>query len=113
MAKMASVEFAGSSETKYSFNVYPIDTKFNNIGGVYCFTKRTVNAEGTGSHSVFYIGITNDLSTRFDDHHKMDCALKKGANCICIHQDENEKSRQAKEKDLISSQKPSCNENLK
>lgn len=113
MAKLASVEFAGHSGTKYSFNIYPIDTNFNQIGGVYCFSKRTLNKEGTGSHSVFYIGIANDFSTRFNDHHKMDCAVKKGANCICIHQDENDKSRQEKEKDLIAFQKPSCNENLK
>jgi hypothetical protein len=113
MAKLASVEFGGQSGTKYSFNVYPIDSNFNEIGGVYCFSKRTLNNEGTGNHSVFYIGITNDFSTRFIDHHKIDCAVKKGANCICIHQDENDKSRQEKERDLIASQKPCCNENLK
>ena len=113
MSKIASVEFKSTSGTKYSFNVYPIDTNFNDIGAVYCFTERTVNSEGKGSHTIYYIGITNDLSTRFDDHHKMDCAVKKGANCICIHQDSNENSRQQKEKDLITFHKPSCNENLK
>ena len=53
MAKIASVEFAGQSGTKYSFNVYPIDANFNNIGGVYCFTKRTINTEGTEAIQYF------------------------------------------------------------
>jgi hypothetical protein len=82
MAKLASIEFAGQSGTKYSFNVYPIDTNFNSIGGVYCFSKRTLNNEGTGSHSIFYIGITNDFSVRFNDHHKMDCNVKLSKNLL-------------------------------
>ena len=112
MAKLATAEFQGING-KYSFNVYSWDTSFKPLGAVYCFSKRTVNPQGLGEHDILYVGITNDLSVRFNDHHKEGCAEKNGANCICIYQEDSEEARKQIEKDLISKHKPKCNEQLK
>lgn len=109
MAKIGTITFTGSSGKSYTFNVYPIDQELNDVGGVYCITRRYKNSTGGYTHSVVYVGVTGDLSTRFNDHHKDDCFTKNKANCICIHRDDNEDSRFAKESDLIDYYNPPCN----
>lgn len=113
MAKLATAEFQGQTGNKYSFNVYGLDTNFKQVGAVYCFTKRTINKDGIGEHDIIYVGITNDLSVRFDDHHKQECINRNGANCICVHQEDSEEERKKTEEDLIQKFKPKCNDNLK
>ena len=110
MAKIATAVFSGLSGIKYSFNVYPIGTDFKAVGAVYYFTKRTINSQNLGEHDIIYVGITNDLSTRFEDHHKKSCYERQNANCICIHQEEKEKERMKIEEDLIKKHKPHCND---
>ena len=110
---MATVEFTGNSKTKYSFNIYDIGTEFKSVGGIYCFTVRTEDSTGNATHKIIYIGITDDLSTRFDNHHKADCIEKNKANRICIYQETKEARRKEIEADLIANYKPTCNEQLK
>jgi hypothetical protein len=113
MAKIATAEFDGLTGKKYSFNVYSIDTAFKALPGVYCFTKRIINSKGSGEHTIIYVGITKDLSLRSNDHHHMDCINDQNANCICIHQEENEDIRMHIASDLIKKHKPHCNQTLK
>ena len=63
---MVTLNLKGSSGSLYAFTVYPITQKFNAVGGVYLFTKE----HPTNYHTYVYLGITGDLSTRFDNHHK-------------------------------------------
>lgn len=109
MAKLGTVTFTGQSGTDYSFNVYPIATNFKAIGAVYFITRRTVKTDGTGSHTRIYVGQTDDLSVRFDNHHKQDCFDENNANCICIYTEEDEDTRLDIEKDLIDNYNPPCN----
>ena len=109
MAKIADVDFNGKIG-KYKFEVYPLDTKFNCVGAVYIFTKRLVNAENVGSHELIYIGQTESLADRIPTHEKWPCVNKNNANCICVHLDENEKSRLDKETDLRAANKTQCND---
>lgn len=108
MAKIADANWKGSSGASYSFQIYPIETNFKALGAVYIFTKRTV-ANGNGSHDFIYIGQTEDLSTRFDNHHKAACITKNGANCISVHLNSNESKRLEIETDLCRLHKPPCN----
>ena len=39
MAKIADVTFTGQSGREYQFGVYPRDTAFKDVGGVYVFSK--------------------------------------------------------------------------
>jgi predicted GIY-YIG superfamily endonuclease len=109
MGKIAEATFKGASGEKYSFNVYSLDTEFNNIGAVYIFTKRTTEQD-KGSHTFLYIGQTSELGDRIAQHEKWPCVRKYDANCICAHADEDEDSRLAKEADLLKANKPSCND---
>lgn len=79
---------------------------------MYVFTKRTEKQDGSGTHAIIYIGKTEDLSTRFDNHHKEDCIFKHGANKICVRQVDFENERDIIEKDLIKNYNPVCNDQL-
>lgn len=111
MAKLGTVTFTGKSGRKYEFNAYPWGTSFNKeYGAVYFVTKRSKNSEGGYSHKRIYIGQTEDLSTRFDDHHKQDCFDRNDANCICVHGEQDEDNRLEIEQDLINNYDTPCND---
>lgn len=111
MAKIADFILIGCSGTKYTFSVYPLNTEFKNLGGVYYISRRTMS-EGIGRHTNIYIGITNDLSTRFNDHHKEECFDKHQANCVSVFLCDSEKMRIEIEKDLLCNYDFLCNEVL-
>ena len=108
MAKIASTGFKSHSGKKYSFNIYSLDTSFNNVGAVYIFSKRTIK-DDTGTHSFIYIGETNDLSDRIPNHEKWPCVKKYGANCICTHTESHQETRRKIEDDLLDAHDPPCN----
>ena len=109
MAKIATATFKGASGKSYNFNVYLINVECNDVGAVYVFTKRTVS-EGKGKHELLYIGQTDNLANRIPNHEKWPCVRKNNGNCLCIHQDNNEKSRLAKETDLMQGNTTPCND---
>ena len=108
MAKISSVMIKGKSGEEYAFDVWALDQAFNPVAAVYAITRRYQN-DDSYSHEIIYVGQTDDLSTRFDDHHKAECFKRKNANCICTHRDNDEDSRLSKEDDLIKLHKPTCN----
>jgi len=87
MAKIADATFKGKTGS-YSFEVYSADTSFTSVGAVYVFTKRTLDAEGTGSHTFLYIGQTDSLKDRIPTHEKWPCLQRNGINSICVHRDD-------------------------
>lgn len=109
MAKIGDLALTGVSGKQYSFSVYPLNTEFKALGGVYYFSIRTTKPDGGGNHTPLYIGQTSDLSSRFTDHHKEACMDSRGVNCISVHVDQDEDSRLAKEQDLIAAYNPPCN----
>ncbi len=110
MAKLGTVTFTGASGSKYKFNSYKFGSNFKeNYSAVYFITNRHQNDDGGYSHERIYVGQTEDLSTRFDDHHKQDCFDQEDANCICIYGEQNENTRLDIEQDLIDNYNPPCN----
>ena len=110
MAKLGTVTFTGVSGAKYEFTVYPWGTSFNkDYGAVYFVTKRTQESGGGHSHTRLYVGETEDLSTRFDNHHKQDCFDRHNKNCVCVYGEEDEDTRLEIEQDLIDNCQPPCN----
>ena len=95
MAKIADVTFTGQSGREYKFGVYPRETTFKDVGGVYVFSKR----DSQRNHTLLYIGQT----------HSWECADPLGGNVICTHRENNETQRKAKERDLINAYQPPCN----
>ena len=108
MAKLGKISFTGVSGSTYDFNAYPLDETFKAIGAVYFITRRYQSGD-SHKHDRIYIGQTGDLSERFDNHHDADCFADNGANCVCVHADNNKQSRLKKERDLIDKYQPPCN----
>lgn len=94
------ITITGSCGKEYDFEIYTIDTDFDETGGVYLFTHRYL-VDGKYDHSIVYIGRTADLSTIFQNHHKRDCIEKNQANCICIHRADSEEEQIEIENDLL------------
>jgi hypothetical protein len=104
-----TIEFVGKSGRNYTFYIYPLNTTFKAVGGVYVFTKAVQNAAGGLNHDVIYVGQTEDLSSRFTDHHKQSCIDRNGANRICVRSEVDETVRLAIERDLVDHYNPPCN----
>jgi predicted GIY-YIG superfamily endonuclease len=110
MAKLGTVTFKGSSGDSYEFNAYQWGTNFKeDYGAVYFVTKRTKKTDGGYSHTSIYVGQTEDLSTRFDNHHKQECFDSHQKNCVCIYNEQDEDTRLEIEQDLIENYDPPCN----
>lgn len=104
-AKVDEVTLKGASGNTYAFNVYPWGTPFKQIGAVYTVLKKS----GT-NYTILYIGQTEDLSERFDNHHKQACFDRNGKTHIGVHAEPSETKRFAKETDLVRNYKTSCND---
>lgn len=111
MTKLGEITFTGASGREYVFKSFPLDTIFEEVGGVYAVTSRhTVAAGARLGQTVIYIGHTDNMAQRFGEHQKSECFSQHDANCICLHHDDDENSRSTTEKDLIEALKPPCNE---
>lgn len=108
--KMSQAVFYGASGNQYVFQVYPIDTQFLNLGGVYIFTKQSVDHQGKISFQPLYIGQTNSLTQRLTPNHEAwNTALRSGFDTLCVYIDINESSRMSSERDLINNYNPPYN----
>ncbi|MCB0721842.1 MAG: hypothetical protein KDC42_06030 [Ignavibacteriae bacterium] len=105
MSTEQTLTLTGKSGTKYNFVIYKIGTTFNAVGAVYLFSK-----EKDSTHMHVYLGITGDLSERFDNHHKAKCILNNGATHICIHREDSKTTREIIEKDILEAISTKCNE---
>ena len=103
----------GKSGKEYSFNLSTFD-KWDDVKdgfkghGLYLFTKRS----SEGKHDKIYLGMATELETRFDTHHKKDCIVKHGANCLGIHQmnSSTKEGRKEAESDLLAANNFPCND---
>ena len=100
-----TVVWGGRSGQKYTYYVYEIGTNLKAAGGNYIFAKVV-----GGVWVPVYIGQTSDLSTRFDNHHKMPCIRRNGATHIHAHLNALERDRLAEEADLLAGRTTSCND---
>jgi excinuclease UvrABC nuclease subunit len=100
MSNNAQISATGASGTKHTFTIYPLNTQFNAVGGVYLILKQ---------NTVLYVGQTGDLSERFDAHHKACCWLRHQADRMAVMGVANESQRLQIEADLIKSHNPTCN----
>lgn len=112
MLKIEDFAFYGASSRKYIFQVYPIGTKFKDIGGVYIFTRREINQRSEVTQQLLYIGRSNSFMARLATgyHHKWHDILRNGCNCLCVYSEPNELDRNRIEEDLIVKYHPPFNE---
>jgi len=108
MATPPTLTIKGKSGTDYHFYMYKLPVIFSDSGGIYIYTIELP----TGFHQYVYIGITNNLSTRFDNHHKANEIAKEGATHLSILWESNEAKRIEIEKDILGAISTLCNDHM-
>ena len=111
-----TVTLVGASGREYVFKLFTFDD-FNDVKGAFeskaaLYVFGQLNEDQTKFTRV-YLGETDDLKARFDNHHKEDCIRYHGANCIGICDEEefkDEAKRKAAEKDLLDVMNFPCND---
>ena len=102
-----SIKWVGHSGKEYTYWIHGIDTGFSTSPANYVFAKTTK------PHKLLaiYIGETEDISERFNNHHKVTCIRDNGATHICVHKGSDDKKvRCEEESDLIANYHPVCND---
>jgi len=110
MSSFPTMTIKGLSGKEYTFEVHDFDSNWNSVPAVYVVTKRVQKNDGKYSHSIIYIGQTEDLKARHSSHHKEDCFNRHGANRLCVLREASEKTRLAIESDLVQKHSPPCND---
>lgn len=96
----------GGSGTRYAYELYLWPTNFRKLPANYHFVRRV-----GGRDTSVYAGETEDLSNRFDGHHKLPCIQKHGATHIAIFINRGGKqARLSHERDVIAGCNPLCND---
>ncbi len=105
---MAQIAFRGESGKKYSFAIHPLTTLFQQIPAVYVITQRVTDESNKVSHKHIFVGQTDNLGKQFDGM-KDQMLNRFGANCICIHPEDDRKKRLNIESDLVGNYHPPGN----
>lgn len=103
--EVKTINWAGKSGSKYKYWIYKLPPDFSAKPGNYIFAKETK----PGSWTPVYIGQTEDLSERFDNHHKANCISRNGATHIHAHINNPKQARLAEESDLVARWNTPCN----
>lgn len=113
MKSSLSVTWSGKSGNPYTFSVHPLKESQPNKGGIYIFCKGVLKGDGINLLlTPLYIGRATSFEERMYDHHKMGCAIKNGANYICLMEVPTQQGRESIEKDLLTAIPTTCNEKL-
>lgn len=92
----------------YTFRLYPINTVFKRIAGIYTFL--IMPETDIQQYSLLYLGITNDFYTRLATHHKIDAAITLGMTHIGILRKASGRKRKSIEKNLLQNLNPPLNQ---
>lgn len=107
MADEGTIQWDGRSGKTYKYWIYRIGTTFEEVPGNYVFAEETK----PNTFRPIYIGETDNLGERFDNHHKMPCIKREGATHIHAHKNTaGQVARKAEEADLVDRWNPVCND---
>lgn len=101
------------SQSDFTFTLYPIDTKFNRIAGIYIFVitlPATENQQPSTPYNLLYVGITNNFRGRFNQHHKIARAISLGMTHIGILKISSGRKRKKIERNLLKNYNPPLNQ---
>lgn len=113
-----------TANVAYTFTLYPIDTKFNRIAGIYIFliiptpdvvaevlkTPTTENQQPITFYHLLYVGITNNFRGRFNQHHKIEHAKSLGMTHIGILKISSGRKRKKIEREILKHLNPPLNQ---
>ena len=106
---MEKVVWKGQSGKEYTFDVYSLNTAFNEVRCVYIYTKIA-----DGEWKAVYVGQTSQLGTRLGQHSNGNgdsdkCIQQSRATHLHVHVLTPESSRLNVETDIRNNYKWSCN----
>jgi len=106
MKKIGTVHFAGKSGSRYKFDAYPLEADLDaGLCGVFVVTERKRSKSKPGFvHVRLGTGQSEDLRTSLADGGKG--FSEKGANCFCVHAQEDKALRTSIEQDLMRKRPP-------
>lgn len=115
-----------TAQADYTFKLYPIDTQFNRIAGIYIFlilplvaeVLEATNPQKDSQHpapiiqqySLLYIGMTNNFRGRFNQHHKIEQAISLGMTHIGILKVSSGRKRKKIEREILKHLNPPFNQ---
>lgn len=103
----ASYNWPGQSGREYAFGVYPLDTSFQPLPGIYIYARQL----SEGDWDPIYIAQTRDLHQRLEGHVTLADAIAQGATHIHAHYcTAGQGARHTEEQDLIHRWQPVCND---
>jgi hypothetical protein len=106
-APSSTYNWSGQSGKEYPFTIYPLDTTFRPLPGVYIYAK----ALSDGDWSPIYIAQTRDLHQRLEGHVTLHDAIEHGATHLHAHYcNAGQSARCTEEQDLIHRWQPECND---
>lgn len=105
----------------YKFTLYPADTKFYRIAGIYIFliippmaealeVPTTENQQPSTFYNLLYAGITNDFYSRLKQHHKIEEAQELGMTHIGILKISSGRKRKKIEREILKHLNPPLNQ---
>jgi len=98
-------EWTGTSGNRYQYEIYPINTNWNDVAGNYIFAKITTR----NRWAAVYIGETESLRDRIPNHNKLPCVSRNGGTHVHAHVNSSSTARLAEEGDLLAANNTSCN----
>ena len=102
-----SIKWPGQSGKEYQYTVYPLDTSFQALPGMYIYAGQAED----GSWVPIYIAQTRDLHQRLEGHVRVDDAVANGATFLHAHYcSAGQAARCSEERDLILRWQPVCND---
>lgn len=102
-----TITWEGESGNNYKYWILPIDSSFKDEPGNYIFAKETE----PNTWVAVYIGQTDSLKKRLENHNEDSCVQRNGATHIHAHTNSSgEDARKSEEQDLIPKWKPTCND---
>lgn len=110
-----------TNSATYTFKLYPLNTTFNRIAGIYTFLiiPNSLHTDwdllsdeylDSNFYTLLYIGITNNFSKRLKAHHKIDEARALGMTHIGILKKSSTRKRKVIEKDILKNLNPPLNQ---
>lgn len=102
-----------TAQADYTFALYPIDTQFNRIAGIYIFLilpPTTENQQPSTFYNLLYAGITNNFRGRFNQHHKIEQAILLGMTHIGILKITSGRKRKKNEREILRHLNPPLNQ---
>ena len=108
MNKLGTVKFRGKSGVRYPFTAYPLETVFHEaFSGVYVVTRREEGKAKKGFvHKRLCTGQSDDLRQSMAGNEPSLSA--RGANCVCVHAENDQAARRKIELDLAREPRADC-----